>query len=136
SYQNYFDDDELEDVAAVNLGGEFPVLRWDGPADGRMQLGLQGGIFSIFDMDADSKDLVNADYRIALPLSYQRGRVSALARLLHQSSHLGDEFLLRNRVERVNLSYEAFDLMGSYTPWRPLRIYGGAGYLFDQDPSD
>jgi hypothetical protein len=136
SYQNYFDDDEVDDIAAVNLGGEFPFLRWDGPAHGRMQLALQGGIFSIFDLAADSKDLVNADYRIAIPLTYRRGRLSALARFMHQSSHLGDEFLLRNRVDRVNLSYEAVDLMASHRPWRPLRLYAGAGYLFDQDPSD
>jgi hypothetical protein len=136
SYQHFFDDAELDDVAAVNLGGEFPIVRWDGPADGRMQLGIQGGIFSIFDLNADSFDLVNADYRIGLPLTYERGRLSMLARLFHQSSHLGDEFLLRNRVERINLSYEAVDLLASYRAWKWMRLYGGGGYLFHQDPSD
>jgi len=136
SYQNYFDDPELDDVGAVSVGGEFPILRWQGPFSGRTQLGLHGGIFSIFELDAPSKDLVNADYRIGLPLTYQRGHFSAMARFFHQSSHLGDEFLLRNSVERVNLSYEAVDLVGSYELWHALRPYVGGGYLFDQDPSD
>ena len=35
-------------------------------------------------------------------------------RLFHQSSHLGDEFLLRTQTERVNLSYEAW-ISGSRT---------------------
>ena len=48
-----------------------------------------------------------------------------MARLYHQSSHLGDEFLIENRVERVNLSYEAVDVRLSYevTDW--LRCTGG-----------
>ena len=54
----------------------------------------------------------------------------------HQSSHLGDEFLIENRVERVNLSYEAVDLRLSYevTDW--LRVYGGGGYIVRGDPDD
>ena len=42
----------------------------------------------------------------------------------HQSSHVGDEFLLRNRLRnRVNLSYESFDLRLSYEFFRDaLRI--------------
>ena len=61
---------------------------------------------------------------------------SAMARLFHQSSHLGDEFLIANRVERVNLSYEAVDLRLSYevTDW--LRAYGGGGYIVRGDPDD
>ena len=59
-----------------------------------------------------------------------------LGRLFHQSSHLGDEFLLHNRVQRVNLSYEGVDLKLSYDLFGDvLRVYGGGGYLFDRDPA-
>jgi hypothetical protein len=44
-------------------------------------------------------------------------------RLFHQSSHLGDEFLLRNRVERINLSYESADLKLSYKFFALLRTF-------------
>jgi hypothetical protein len=43
-------------------------------------------------------------------------------RVLHQSSHLGDEFLLRNRTTRINLSYEALDLLLSYETEFGLRL--------------
>jgi hypothetical protein len=56
--------------------------------------------------------------------------------VFHQSSHLGDEFVLRNRANRINLSYEQVDLKVSYKFFNALRIYGGGGYLFDQDPSN
>jgi hypothetical protein len=56
-------------------------------------------------------------------------------RLFHQSSHLGDEFLLRTRLERINLSYESVDLKGSYEFGDVVRVYAGGGYLFDQEPT-
>ena len=62
---------------------------------------------------------------------------TALFRLYHQSSHVGDEFLLRNRVaNRVNLSYEAVDVKASYELLEMFRVYAGFGYLFDQEPPD
>ena len=56
--------------------------------------------------------------------------------MFHQSSHLGDEFLLRTRTNRINLSYESIDLKLSYEVGDVLRLYGGGGYLFNQDPSN
>ena len=68
--------------------------------------------------------------------SYRYNNFATILRLFHQSSHLGDEFLLRNRVQRINLSYEQIEAKLSYTFFSALRLYGGGGYLFDQDPSD
>jgi Protein of unknown function (DUF1207) len=60
--------------------------------------------------------------------------LAALGRIFHQSSHLGDEFLLRNRIERINLSYEGVDLLFSGDPWPWLRLYGGGGVLIHTFP--
>lgn len=135
-YQYYLDDDELGNVGAVSFGETFALLEGHAPLDGRWQLGLQGGVFSIFDLDTSSLDLVNSDFLGALLLSYRRGDLALLARALHQSSHLGDEFLLRNRVERVNLSYEAVDALLSYDLTPAVRVYGGGGGLVHREPSD
>ena len=97
---------------------------------------MQAGVFSVFDLDAKSADLVNADYLVGIPLSARYEDWSAMLRLYHQSSHLGDEFLLRTQTQRVNLSYEAVDLRFSYEIGDVLRLYGGGGGLFHQDPSD
>jgi hypothetical protein len=101
----------------------------------RWQLGLQGAVFALFNLDAASTDLVNADYWIGLPLTLRQGRWSYRARLYHQSSHLGDEFLLGNEdIDRINLSYEVIDGLASYD-WRRLRLYGGGGVVVRSEPT-
>ena len=135
-YQRFLDDRQLSNVAAVTLGETFSLLRADAPVGGVWELGLQAGVFSLFDLDGPSSDLVNTDYIVAIPLSYRVRNLSALARVFHQSSHLGDEFLLRNRVERINLSFEAVDLRLAYEVTEWLRIYGGGGYIFRHEPRE
>ncbi len=138
SYQRYLDTDgnQLRNVAATSFGEMLVLHRGDAFWDGEWEFGPQAAVFAIFDMDAVSHDLVNADYFVALTSVYRKHDVSALMRLFHQSSHLGDEFLLRSRVDRVNLSYEALDLLFSWEATGWLRVYGGGGYLFDQEPAD
>ena len=76
---------------------------------------MQGGVFSIFDVGKQSIDLVNADYLVGFMASYRNGGLSGFIRLHHQSSHLGDEFLVNNPgVERINLSFEELDAKLSY----------------------
>jgi len=73
-------------------------------------LSLRAGVFSDFDLNATSHDLVNADYLGGLYSSFPVGGWSAFGRLFHQSFRLGDEFLLRTHLQCVNLSYEGADL--------------------------
>jgi len=72
---------------------------------------------------------------VGIPLSFRYEGFSMMLRVFHQSSHLGDEFLLRTRTERINLSYQSVDLKLSYEFGNLLRLYAGGGYLFGQDPS-
>jgi hypothetical protein len=144
AYQYYINDRQLGNVSSVSFGETFAFYR-DRIGDGFWELGIQGGVFALFSLDRHSKDLINADYLIAALAAYRIDRFSAMARFFHQSSHLGDEFLLANRIERINLSYESVDLKLSYDMGKwlgtayesgaPFRVYMGGGYLFDQDPS-
>ena len=137
SYQHYLDNDQLDGVGSATFGETFSFYRFGGPGNSQMEVGLQAGVFSIFDLDAESNDLVNADYFVALPLTLKKNNFSAMARVFHQSSHLGDEYLLSGQSqERVNLSYEGVDALLSQALPFGFRIYGGGGYLFDRDPSD
>lgn len=135
-YQYYIANKKLADVAAVSFGESLNFYRAKlGPA--WWGVGLQAGVFGIFDLDARSQDLVNADYFVAAAGDFRYDALSALMRVFHQSSHLGDEFLLNNRVNRVNLSYEGVDLKLSYDFLGDvLRVYAGGGYLFDRHPSE
>jgi hypothetical protein len=135
SYQWYLDDQELNHVGSANFGETFALFGgnlWGG----RWEIGGLGGVFSIFNLGADSYDLVNSDFRAGLTFSARKAVVSAQLKLYHQSSHLGDEYLLNNQVNRINLSYEGADLLISGDPWPWLRLYGGPGVLLNSYPKD
>jgi Protein of unknown function (DUF1207) len=134
AWQHYFGDPQLKDAVAVSFGESFAIYR-DRLGPILWELGLQAGVFAIFDMDTPSFDLVNADYMVGLPLSLRYKDLSMQLRVFHQSSHLGDEFLLRTRTNRINLSYQSVDFKVSYELRSVLRLYAGGGYLFGQDPA-
>lgn len=137
AHHSYHDDPEFKNVAAVSLGMGVEIYEDNFPGAGRWQIGLQGAVFSIFDLDAPSTDLVNADYWLGIPFSYRHKNFSGVLRVYHQSSHVGDEFLLRNGGDRINVSYEGVDLRLSLDLFKKVvRIYGGGGYIFRKDPDD
>lgn len=138
SFQHYTDKNrQIENVGAVNFGETFTICRFDGFWRSRMEIGIQAGVFAIFDLDAPSSDLINADYYVGIPVVFAKGNFSNMTRISHQSSHLGDEFVLRDRVDdRINLSFEQVDSLFSYRLPKGFRIYGGGGYLFNKTPSD
>jgi hypothetical protein len=122
-------------IASVGLGDSFGLVRWGGPQPGEgVQLDVVGSIFAQFDLDSVSNDLINADYIVGLPLTIRRNGFSIRARLYHQSSHLGDEYLLRSSaIQRENLSFESVDLLVSQEIG-PLRLYGGGERIFRRNP--
>ncbi|HXV79134.1 MAG TPA: DUF1207 domain-containing protein [Candidatus Binatia bacterium] len=136
AYQNYLDDRELNNVAAVSFGETIALYRNRLSLGGLWEVGFQAGVFSIFDLDGPSFDLINTDFVGGITASYRIREFSTFFRIFHQSSHLGDEFLLRNPINRLNLSFEGADLKLSYRFFSWLRLYTGGTYLFDQDPSD
>ncbi|HKJ24222.1 MAG TPA: DUF1207 domain-containing protein [Myxococcota bacterium] len=137
TYQRYVrSGDELGNVAAVSFGDVIPLVRHRGPGETRWELALHAAVFSIFDIDADSFDLINSDFMVGPALNVRHGPLSGMLRLYHQSSHLGDEFLLRRDTDRINLSYEAADALLSWRPAAWLRLYGGGGMLLRREPAD
>ncbi len=135
TYRYYIENPDLKNAVAVSFGETLPIFRYHLDARNEWEVGLQPGVFSIFDADSDSFDLINTDFFLAFFGAYRHDSFSALVRFFHQSSHLGDEFLLRQtRPNRLNLSYEGIDAKLSYDlPWG-FRVYGGGGYLVDVSP--
>lgn len=120
---------------AVTVGESFPLVGNRGGDP--WQFGLQAAVFTIWDVQSESQDLINADFIAGFPYTWRRGRWSYMARLFHVSSHLGDEFVLSNKsVERLNLSYEAVDAKASYDFDGGLRAYAGAGRMIRKFPPD
>lgn len=134
-YLHYFGDSQFTNVGAVDAGASIAIVQKKARGGHSWEIGLQGGIFAIFDFDTPSNDLVNADYLGGITFTYAHDSFSLLTRIIHQSSHLGDEFLLHNEVERLNLSYEELNVLASYDPRAWLRVYGGGAVLLRRDPS-
>jgi len=84
-------------AAVVGLGSELGIWRRSqrSRCEG-VQVNLLAAAFSQFNLDAPGDDLINTDFLVGPELMFRRGAVSARLRLYHQSSHLGDEFLLDN----------------------------------------
>lgn len=114
----------------VSAGAVFGFWRQQ-LADGctSVQLSLFGGVFSQFNLDTPERDLMNTDFVIGLQATGRRGRFSGRLRAYHQSSHLGDGFLVHNpSVDRVVFGFQGVEgLASAEGSW--WRVYGGAGYL-------
>jgi hypothetical protein len=136
SNRNYETSVDKINIGAVGFGESFGFFRREGKVIGDgLQLSIAGGLFAQFNLDAASSDLINTDYVIGLPITYRRGEWSSRLRIYHQSSHLGDEFLLAVQPERVNLSFESVELLVSYD-WQQWRSYFGGEYIFHRNPAD
>lgn len=123
-------------AGVVSAGGIFGLwgLRPVHGCDG-VQVSLIGAVFSQFNLDAPSDDLINSDFIVGTQVSAREGNWSGRLRLYHQSSHLGDEFVLRNpSIVRVDFGFQAIEALVSYDDaW--WRVYGGGGYIFFNDDS-
>jgi hypothetical protein len=133
------DGEPAVDLASVGIGDAFALGRWNGshPGDG-VEISIAAGVFAQFDLGSASYDLVNADYLVGLPLTIRKGAFSTRLRVYHQSSHLGDEYLLREppvRRNRENLSFESAEMIVSVDA-SALRVYGGGELLLRREPSD
>lgn len=131
-YYNGKEDNFLAGVAA--FGERLNIFRYSpfGENEG-FQIGLDAGIVSLFNFESSSINLINADYYGGIPISWRYKNWSMRLRPYHQSSHLGDEFLLTTPVNRINLSYEAIDFLNSFD-WKTLRFYAGPEFLMRREP--
>lgn len=126
-------DDEIR-IGSVGIADALPVVRFAAGAPGNgVQLGLVGGIYAQFNLDTPSFDLINADYLVGIPLTVRWGGFSSRLQVYHQSSHLGDEFVLGTDLERENLSFESFEVLLSQEVG-PVRAYGGGELIFNREP--
>lgn len=122
-------DSDKVTIGSTALGFSFPFYRGELP-QGEWQLDLFAAVQSQFNLDVSNQALINIDYFIGFPLTWREGEWSARARLFHQSSHLGDEFILSGDApERQNLSYEALDLLLAREFLSGWRLYGGGGWV-------
>ncbi len=120
--------------ANVGFGEKFGIVKWQ-KFNNEWQVSIIGGLFAQFDLDSYSHDLINADYNIGVSLTRRVDKLAYRTRLYHQSTHLGDEYVLQHWRDRQNFNYEAIDGSVCYN-WRPWRACGGGSYILRVWPED
>lgn len=123
-------------LGTVGFGENFGLIGKRNGCNG-WQIGILAGVFAQFNLDEHSKDLINADYVVGIPFSWRTGLFSGRVRLFHQSSHLGDEFVLNNPgVSRVDYGFEVLEAILSLDAPRGWgRLYGGGATALHVTPS-
>lgn len=122
------------------LGGRFGIFRYVEGAPGPFRRGVQadfeGAAQVRLDMDQEH-DVRAVDFRAGVPISVSFGRLQTRFGYYHLSSHLGDEFLLRNPgYPRVNYSRDVLFVGAAYWLDNSTRIYGEMGWAFYSDVSE
>lgn len=117
-------------LGTVGLGETLSLFR-----SGTWDLAIAGGVFAQFSMESPTNDLINTDFVVGVPLTYRRGAFATRIRLYHQSSHLGDEYLLHTGEPRTDLTFESLELLVAHEtgPWR---AYAGGEYALTRSPKD
>jgi hypothetical protein len=131
-------DEDLGWIWDIALGGRVGILRYgnhDNLLPDGWQIDLEGAAFPRLDIEED-RDLMSVDFRAGLPITYGNGPYRSKFGYYHLSSHLGDEFFIKNpTVTRYNYSRDVLVLGQSYYVTPDWRLYGEAGWAFYSDVS-
>lgn len=101
-----------------------------------IQLDVEGSAQLRMDPQED-RDVWAVDYRAGVPVSFGVGPQQIKFGYYHISSHLGDEFLLKNPgFDRLNFVRDVLILGYSRYLTERLRVYGEVGWAFYADISE
>jgi hypothetical protein len=121
----------------ATAGARVGLIRYGTVDDGwpeGWQLDVEGAAFPRIDLE-NSRDLVSADFRVGIPLTYRRGPWETKIGYYHLSSHLGDEYMIRHQdtlATRDNYVRETAVAGLGFRPVPGIRPYGEAGYAFSR----
>ncbi|HIF30813.1 MAG TPA: DUF1207 domain-containing protein [Planctomycetaceae bacterium] len=120
----------------ANLGATTGLVRygsWGTQNPVGFQMDLEGSAQMRIDLP-ESLDVRSADYRVGVPLTFGRGRWRTRVGYYHISSHLADEFLLKNPTfSRLNYVRDVVHIGHTIYLTSCWRIYADAGWAFRSD---
>jgi hypothetical protein len=94
------------------------------------QLDVEGAAFPELRLNNDF-DMRATDFRVGIPLTYGMGKWQFKFEVYHLSSHIGDEFLLKNPdFVRLEYSRNALVFGASYFPTENIRLYAEMDWAF------
>ncbi|TWT63203.1 hypothetical protein Pan54_39560 [Rubinisphaera italica] len=118
----------------LESGGRAGLLRY-GTTRHRFnegwQLDIWGAAFPRLNF-VESLDVDAVDFKVGVPITWTKGRFQAKMEWYHISSHLGDEFLLKNPgFNRLDYLRDSIVLGGGFFPTPDVRIYADADYAYN-----
>jgi hypothetical protein len=121
----------------VTLGGRASLLRYGTDGPGRplgAELQIEGAAFPRLNLD-ENWDVDATDFRFGLPLVYGREKWEAKFSYYHLSSHMGDEYAIREMAlaERINYSRDSLVAAVAFYPLPAWRWYAEAAWAFHYD---
>lgn len=120
----------------IGLGARLGMIRYgtDDPLHPEgIQLDFEGAALLRIDPE-EEQDVVGCDYRYGFPLTWGSGPIRTKFAFYHLSSHLGDEFLLKNPgIYRDNYVRNALVFGKSLYLTPSLRFYGEVAWSFHTD---
>jgi hypothetical protein len=130
NFQNYVNDRTLETSIGTTLG----LWRITPPGH---DWAFQFDLFGVVHSRLSPQDLMAADYRFGVPITFRWAELHGKIGYEHTSTHLGDEYQRNTGQLPRNFSKdEAVFGLGHYLLERSLRIYGQVSYAFFQDLPD
>jgi hypothetical protein len=95
-----------------------------------LQIDLEGAAFPRLDLE-HQEDVIAADFRFGVPVTFGSRRFQTKVALYHLSSHMGDELMIRwQSLDRINYSRNVL-VWGNSLYWtETLRIFAEAGWAF------
>jgi hypothetical protein len=125
-----------KNLAEINIGTQFGIVRFD-LGESFLQFGIMGGVAARFDISQITNDLQVADYTVAFPLDYARGRWVLRLVYWHTSSHIGDDYIKSAGILPAALEKNVTDdlrLISSFDLFDWFRVYQGYSYSFNTIP--
>lgn len=118
----------------LESGGRAGLLRY-GTTRERFnegwQLDIWGAAFPRLNF-VESLDVDAVDFKVGVPITWTKGQFQAKLEWYHISSHLGDEFLLKNPgFNRLDYLRDSIVLGGGYFPTPDVRIYADADFAYN-----
>ena len=113
----------------LEVGGRVDIARYRpaGDPEGGVQVSVDAGYLGDFDRE-ESLDNLGWSGTYAVHVDWLAGRRLALRfGIGHESSHVGDEYLLESGRPRVNYTRDELRLGASWTPTAAVRLYAEYG---------
>ncbi len=110
-------------ITTFAFGFQKSIITWKGSKENRYwDLGVEGAVFTQFEWKTTGgemqRNMLSVDYMVGIPLVWTNHQWSMRVRIFHLSAHMGDDYMLRNKIDsyyKNNNNFEQLDVTALYT---------------------